>query len=176
AWLVAEGRPRHDRDPQLARARPRPHRGGGRRHGRVARPSGPADVTGHRPRQRPGTPPGHLRRHVPAQTHERTGTRVPCVYRDPRVDGRGADHRVTPLRVIVVDDEQLARDELCYQLDRLVDVETVAQAGNGLEALSAIERHAPDLVFLDVQMPGLTGFEVARRLLEDDEAPAVVFV
>ena len=83
---------------------------------------------------------------------------------------------MTPLRVIVVDDEQLARDELCYQLDRLVDVETVAQAGNGLEALSAIERHAPDLVFLDVQMPGLTGFEVARRLLEDDEAPAVVFV
>jgi two-component system response regulator LytT len=83
---------------------------------------------------------------------------------------------VTPLRVIVVDDEQLARDELCYQLDRLVDVETVAQAGNGLEALIAIERHDPDLVFLDVQMPGLTGFEVARRLLEDDQPPVVVFV
>jgi two-component system LytT family response regulator/two-component system response regulator LytT len=83
---------------------------------------------------------------------------------------------VTPLRVIVVDDEQLARDELCYQLDRLVDVETVAQAGNGLEALTAINRHGPDLVFLDVQMPGLTGFEVARRLLDDDDPPAVVFV
>jgi two-component system LytT family response regulator/two-component system response regulator LytT len=83
---------------------------------------------------------------------------------------------VTRLRVIVVDDEQLARDELCYQLDRLGDIETVAQAGNGLEALTAIDRHSPDLVFLDVQMPGLTGFEVARRLLEDEESPAVVFV
>jgi len=83
---------------------------------------------------------------------------------------------VTPLRVIVVDDEQLAREELCYQLDRLVDVEMVAQAGNGLEALTAIDRHGPDLVFLDVQMPGLTGFEVARRLLDDDDPPAVVFV
>jgi two-component system LytT family response regulator/two-component system response regulator LytT len=76
----------------------------------------------------------------------------------------------------VVDDEQLARDELCFQLQQLGDVEIVGQAGNGLEALGAIERSSPDLVFLDVQMPGLTGFEVARRLLEDDGAPAVVFV
>ena len=80
------------------------------------------------------------------------------------------------LKAIVVDDEQLARDELCYQLQRLGDVEIVGQAGNGIEALSAIERTDPDLVFLDVQMPGLTGFEVARRLLEDEQAPAVVFV
>ena len=88
------------------------------------------------------------------------------------------NHRMgVPLKVIVVDDEQLAREELCYQLDRLADVEVVAQAANGLEALSAAERHHPDLVFLDVQMPGLTGFEVARRLLEGDEqAPALVFV
>ncbi len=80
------------------------------------------------------------------------------------------------LKAIVVDDEQLARDELCYQLQRLGDIEIVGQAGNGIEALSAIERTDPDLVFLDVQMPGLTGFEVARRLLEDEQAPAVVFV
>jgi len=53
----------------------------------------------------------------------------------------------------------------------------VAQAGNGLEALAAVERHDPDLVFLDVQMPGLTGFEVARRLLENgEESPALIFV
>src|ERR687895_1700920 len=82
----------------------------------------------------------------------------------------------TALRVMVVDDEQLARDELCYQLQQLGAVEVVAQAGNGLEALTAIERSEADLVFLDVQMPGLTGFEVARRLLEDQQAPAVVFV
>ena len=83
---------------------------------------------------------------------------------------------MTMLRAIVVDDEQLAREELCYQLQQLGEIEVVAQAGNGLEALSAIERSEPDLVFLDVQMPGLTGLEVARRLVEDDQAPAVVFV
>jgi two-component system LytT family response regulator/two-component system response regulator LytT len=82
-----------------------------------------------------------------------------------------------PLRVMVVDDEQLARDELCYQLDRLGEVEVVAQAGNGLEALSAAERYEPDLIFLDIQMPGLNGFEVARRLLDrGEQPPALVFV
>jgi two-component system LytT family response regulator/two-component system response regulator LytT len=84
---------------------------------------------------------------------------------------------MTLLRVIVVDDEQLAREELCYQLEQLGDIEVAGQAGNGLEALTAIERLEPDLVFLDVQMPGLTGFEVARRLSErGDEIPALVFV
>ncbi|MSO83290.1 MAG: response regulator, partial [Acidobacteria bacterium] len=81
------------------------------------------------------------------------------------------------LRVMVVDDEQLARDELCYQIEQLAEVEVVAQAGNGLEALSAVDRHEPDLVFLDIQMPGLSGFEVARRLLERERpSPALVFV
>src|SRR5262245_59449925 len=82
-----------------------------------------------------------------------------------------------PLRVLVVDDEELAREELCYQLQQLADVEVVAQAGNGLEAVAAIERFEPELVFLDIQMPGLSGFEVARRLLErEEEPPSVVFV
>jgi two-component system LytT family response regulator/two-component system response regulator LytT len=81
------------------------------------------------------------------------------------------------MRVVVVDDEQLARDELCFQLAQLGNAEVVAQAGNGLEAIAAVERHEPDLVFLDVQMPGLTGFEVAKRLLQrDDESPALIFV
>jgi two-component system LytT family response regulator/two-component system response regulator LytT len=79
--------------------------------------------------------------------------------------------------VVVVDDEQLAREELCYQLEQLAGIEIVAQASNGIEAIGAVERHEPDLVFLDIQMPGLGGFEVARRLLEhEDEAPALVFV
>jgi two-component system LytT family response regulator/two-component system response regulator LytT len=78
---------------------------------------------------------------------------------------------------MVVDDEQPARDELCYQLEQLVDVEVVAQAANGVEALSAVDRLAPDLIFLDIQMPGLNGFEVARSLLErDEQPPALVFV
>ena len=83
---------------------------------------------------------------------------------------------MSTLREIVLDDEQLAREELCYQLVQLGEIEVVAQAGNGLEALSAIERHDPDLVFLDVQMPGLTGFEVARRMLADEQGPGLVFV
>jgi two-component system LytT family response regulator/two-component system response regulator LytT len=78
---------------------------------------------------------------------------------------------------MVVDDEQHARDELRYQLEQAGDVEVVAQAGNGIEALAAVERFDPDLVFLDIQMPGLSGFEVARRLLDQDaEPPALVFV
>jgi two-component system, LytTR family, response regulator len=81
------------------------------------------------------------------------------------------------MRVVVVDDEQLAREELCFQLEQLGTEEVVAQAGNGLEAIAAVERHEPDLVFLDIHMPGLTGFEVARRLLQrDDESPALIFV
>ncbi len=96
-----------------------------------------------------------------------------------RVSGpKASDPDVTPsLRVLVVDDEQLARDELCYQLQQHPDVEVVAQAGNGLEALAAVENYEPELVFLDVQMPGLTGFEVARRLLDREHSGlALVFV
>ncbi len=84
---------------------------------------------------------------------------------------------MSPLRVIVVDDEQLAREELCYQLEQLGEVEVIAQAGNGIEALTVVERHGPDLVFLDIQMPGLTGFEVARRLLaREEDSPGLIFV
>jgi two-component system response regulator LytT len=82
-----------------------------------------------------------------------------------------------PLKVLVVDDEQLARQELCFQLERLGDLEIVGQAGNGLEAIDFVGRQEPDLVFLDIQMPGLGGFEVARRLLNRPQgAPALVFV
>jgi two-component system LytT family response regulator/two-component system response regulator LytT len=80
------------------------------------------------------------------------------------------------LRAIVVDDEQLAREELIFLLGQLGGVEVVAQAGNGLEALRVIEEHTPDLVMLDVQMPGFTGFEVARRLLDSGIESQLVFV
>jgi two-component system response regulator LytT len=80
------------------------------------------------------------------------------------------------LRTVVVDDEQLARDELCFLLDQIPGVEVVAQAGDGPEALNVIAEHAPDLVMLDVQMPGLTGFEVARRLLQGAVDSHLVFV
>ncbi len=80
------------------------------------------------------------------------------------------------LRTVVVDDEQLARDELCFLLRELGGVEIVAQAGNGVEALRVIEEYQPDLVMLDVQMPGLTGFEVARRLVQAGLDAQIVFV
>jgi two-component system response regulator LytT len=80
------------------------------------------------------------------------------------------------LRTIVVDDEQLARDELCFLLTQLGGVEVVSQAGNGIEALRVVEEYSPDLVMLDVQMPGLSGFEVARRLTEAEVETQLVFV
>ncbi len=80
------------------------------------------------------------------------------------------------LRTVVVDDEQLARDELGFLLGQVGGVEVIAQAGNGVEALTTIDRLQPDLVFLDVQMPGLTGFEVARRLLDTRVPSHIIFV
>jgi len=81
-----------------------------------------------------------------------------------------------PLRTVVVDDEQLARDELGFLLGQLRGVEVIGHAVNGPDALKAIDRLRPDLVFLDVQMPGLTGFEVARHLLGVDPPSHIIFV
>jgi two-component system LytT family response regulator/two-component system response regulator LytT len=80
------------------------------------------------------------------------------------------------LKAIVVDDEQLAREELCYMLEQIGSVEVIAQAGNGLEAVGIVERLTPDVLFLDVQMPGLNGFEVANRLIQGGSTPNIVFV
>src|SRR5713101_58637 len=80
------------------------------------------------------------------------------------------------LRAGLGDDEQLARDELGYLLGEVGGVEVIGQTGDGVEALTKIDRLQPDVVFLDVQMPGLTGFEVARRLLERKTASHIVFV
>ena len=74
------------------------------------------------------------------------------------------------IRAVLVDDEQLAREELVFLLGEISGIEIIGQAGNGVEALTTIDRLQPDVVFLDVQMPGLTGFEVARRLV-DTRAP-----
>jgi two-component system response regulator LytT len=81
-----------------------------------------------------------------------------------------------PIKAVVVDDEQLAREELCYLLGRVGGVAVVGQAGNGVDAIEVVETTRPDLVLLDIQMPGLTGFEVARRLSEEGVDTHVVFV
>jgi len=80
------------------------------------------------------------------------------------------------LSAIVVDDEALARDELGFLLGELGGVDIVGQAGNGLEAVETISRLRPDVVFLDIQMPGLTGFEVARRMIDTDSPTHIIFV
>jgi len=80
------------------------------------------------------------------------------------------------LSAVVVDDEQLARDELAYLLKSAGDVDVVAQGKNGLEAVSLVKEHNPDLLFLDVQMPGLDGFGVIKKLLDKKVAlPKIVF-
>jgi len=80
------------------------------------------------------------------------------------------------LRTVVVDDERLAREELCFLLGQIGGVDVVAQADDGVAALDVIAEQMPDLVMLDVQMPGLTGFEVARRLLRGGTDSHLVFV
>ena len=70
------------------------------------------------------------------------------------------------ISALIIDDEQLARDELKYLLDSVGGVDVIAQGANGIEAVNLIEEHHPDLVFLDVQMPGLDGFAVIQRLVE----------
>ncbi len=80
------------------------------------------------------------------------------------------------LSAVIVDDEQLARDELAYLLKDIGDVDVVAQGKNGVEAVNLIREHSPDLVFLDVQMPGLDGFGVLKKLLDKKiHLPKIVF-
>jgi DNA-binding LytR/AlgR family response regulator len=81
-----------------------------------------------------------------------------------------------PLTALIVDDEPLARQELLYLLQTAEGVEVVAQGSNGIEAVELIRTHKPDVVFLDVQMPGLDGFAVLKRLIgKKITLPHVVF-
>ena len=74
------------------------------------------------------------------------------------------------ISALIIDDEQLAREELSYLLDQVGDVEVIGQGANGIEAVKLIEEHHPDLVFLDVQMPGLDGFAVIQKLMDRNRA------
>jgi two-component system, LytTR family, response regulator len=79
------------------------------------------------------------------------------------------------LRVVIVDDEPLVRSGMRSLLEEEGDVGVVAEARNGVEAVDAIRAHNPDVVFLDVQMPGMTGFDVVAALAPDAR-PWIVFV
>ena len=79
------------------------------------------------------------------------------------------------IRAIVVDDESLARKGLTMRLAQFPQVEVVQVCKNGKEALAAIAAGAPDLVFLDIQMPGMTGLQVVENL-QQDNMPMIIFV
>jgi len=84
----------------------------------------------------------------------------------------------TPLTALIIDDEPLARQELQYLLDAAGDVSVLAQGTNGIEAVELIRTHKPDVIFLDVRMPGLDGFAVLKKVLAQDKKiklPQVVF-
>ncbi len=79
------------------------------------------------------------------------------------------------LRALIVDDEALARERVRTLLDGRDDIEVVAEASDGMEAIVAVREHRPDLIFLDVQMPEMDGFEVLSAL-DAASLPAVIFV
>ena len=81
-----------------------------------------------------------------------------------------------PIRIVVVDDEEPARNELCFQLKQIDEVDIIGEAADGIQALQLIKSLKPDLALLDIQMPGLTGFEVARELVKKKTESQVVFV
>src|SRR3984893_10466679 len=86
------------------------------------------------------------------------------------------DKHAMSINTIIVDDEKPARDELAFLLKGFPEINVVGLGKNGVEAVSLIKEHAPDLAFLDVQMPGLDGFGVLKKLVEKKmKLPHVVF-
>lgn len=81
------------------------------------------------------------------------------------------------IKTILVDDEPLARKGLSIRLQAFEDIELIAECRNGREALAAVQEHEPDLLFLDIQMPELSGFDILKKMEElDQPLPLVVFV
>jgi two-component system, LytTR family, response regulator len=85
------------------------------------------------------------------------------------------DRAAKRIRTLIVDDEPLARQNILALLKGDAEVEVVGEAGSGAEALRAIAKHSPDLLFLDIQMPELNGFDVLERI-EAEKLPVVIFV
>lgn len=79
-------------------------------------------------------------------------------------------------RCLIVDDEMPARKELFYILNNMKDIEVVGEASHGMQALELIDKLRPDTVFLDIQMPQMSGIDVARELLNKEYKPMIIFV
>ena len=80
---------------------------------------------------------------------------------------------MTTLKTLLIDDERLAREELKLLLNQYDEIDIIAEAKNGEEGISKIKELKPDLIFLDISMPGINGFEMLKKL---DEIPKVIFV
>ncbi len=79
------------------------------------------------------------------------------------------------MKVLIVDDEAPARDRLVHMVSSIDSMETSGQASNGLEAVRMVQDSHPDVVLMDIRMPGMDGLEAARHLSEMDEPPAIIF-
>jgi len=86
-----------------------------------------------------------------------------------------AENKPQILKTLIVDDESLARRGLAHRLNRIADIEIVGEARNGREALNLIAEKNPDLVFLDIQMPGINGFDVVKQL-DAETMPIILFL
>ncbi len=87
------------------------------------------------------------------------------------------DRATSALTTVVIDDEQLARDELSYLLKDFPDIDVIATGSNGIQAVDLVRKLEPELVFLDIRMPGLDGMGVVRTLREKtEELPQFIFV
>jgi len=80
------------------------------------------------------------------------------------------------IETLIVDDEKLARDEVRFLLERHNDVLVVGEAASAHEALALMREHVPDLMLLDIQMPGMNGFELVELLGEEDLLPYIIFI
>lgn len=81
-----------------------------------------------------------------------------------------------PISCILIDDEELALEELHFLLDSVSGIGVVGQGRNGVEAIRLVKELEPDLMFLDIQMPGLNGFQVVHQLVKEEVLPQVIFV
>lgn len=79
------------------------------------------------------------------------------------------------MRVLIVDDEKLAREELRFLLEEAGGVEIVGEGENGFEAVDLCRKLKPDIVFLDIQMPGKSGIEAAAEIIMMEDPPAIIF-
>src|SRR6202795_5159520 len=98
----------------------------------------------------------------------------PCI--GPSSENLRIEPKQMAINTIIVDDEKPARDELAYLLKGFPEINVIGMGKNGVEAVALIKEHAPDLVFLDVKMPGLDGFGVLKKIVERKmKMPHVVF-